>query len=139
MIGKRLILSTLSALALTGCGATASLSRILFTGASFADVEVRGVARGCVPIGGALLGAASSIDPRLGAVGALTPLLRADPLGCMLQVEAPEQPGRFYYVFCDARMEATCQGLPIISPVVVTGRPLGPGGILIPSRVVRDE
>lgn len=126
-------------LASISCGPATSLSRILFTGASFADQEVRGIARGCVPITGAVAEAAGGVDPRVAAIGPLLGILGSDPLGCMLAVEPAGLPGRPYFVFCDARMASVCQSLPVNVAVVVTGRPLGPGGILIPSRVVRDE
>lgn len=134
-------LALATCLLLAGCSALRSFGRVVFTGASFQDQEVHGVARGCVPVTGAIATAAGEGDPRLEALGPLLTLLGHDPLGCILQVERVGQIGEPFFVFCGAQgnMEATCRALPGNQPIVVTGQPIGPGGILVPSRIARDD
>jgi hypothetical protein len=126
-------------LLLAGCSNFASLGRALFTGTSFADLELHGVARGCVPITGAVIETAGGEDPRLAAIGPLLQLLGTDPLGCVLQVEPIGEMGQPFYALCQGEMSRHCAAIPGNQPVVVTGSPIGPAGLLRATRVARDE
>lgn len=117
----------------TGCRSIGSLSRVLFTAETVADVELEGSAGQCVPIAASIAGAASP-DPRAAALLATLGTF-GDPIGCMLQVERVG--GGPFFVLCSAQggMERTCRALPLNGRVRVSGSPIGPGGVLIPTRV----
>ena len=144
MTARRLVVLplALAGCLLAGCGTSfggfRSFGRAIFTGTSFADLELHGVARGCVPITGALAASASN-DPRVAVAGQLLSLLGQDPLGCVLLVEPIGGIGAPFYVLCDGKLTATCAAIPGNQPVVVSGQPIGPGGILRATHVARDD
>ncbi len=140
---------------LTGCGTTlARLGRAVRPGVTLADGEYRGIARGCVPVTGTLLSLAGSADPRIAEAAPLVSFLGIEPVGCILSVEprvatpvvdlgtSPLSLVRPYFIFCsvsDRAVYEQCATLPLNQAVVVTGTPLGTGGVIRPSRIVWNE
>jgi hypothetical protein len=128
---------TCIATSLSGCSAFRNVSRVLFTNASVADLELEGVAAGpCVPVAASVVGSLTT-DPRAAALGPILAALGvADPIGCVLQIERIGE-YRPFFVLCGAQggFEAKCRAIPLHAKVHVSGSPVGPGGMLIPTRV----
>lgn len=133
----------MSSILLSGCRSMNPLrvfTRTLFTGASLQDLEIQGVARDCKPVTAALTAAALD-DDRAEGIAVLAQLLGiADPIGCMLRVDLIGQDDPTF-VFCGVQdgMEERCRKIPLNSMVRVSGKPEGPGGLIIPSRVTWQE
>lgn len=143
MCSRRVLLLAFLALPLlTGCGTINRLTgplgqaaTTLFTSATLADLQLAGVRTGSlVPVqagpGGAstfILGEETHED--------LAGVLGQFPLGVLLPISRIGETSP-WWIFCPAgEMQARCEAIPANARVNFTGRPLGRGGVFLPTRL----
>jgi len=129
-------------LLLTGCGTvsrlTAPLSQAaaaLFTSATLADLQLVGVKTGpLVPVQASPAG--TSFIPGEEAHQELTQLLGEGPsVGVLLPITRVGETTP-WWIFCPAgELQKRCEEIPPNARVAFTGRPLGHGAVLLPTRL----
>lgn len=129
---------------LTGCGTVnrftgplGQAATTLFTSATLADLQMTGVKSGPLipveagPTGASALGAEAQQE--------LAGVLRQASLGVLLPIA---QVGETipWWIFCPAGpLQKQCEEVPANARVTFTGRPIGSGNLLLPSRIRWSE
>lgn len=133
-------LITLAA-ALTGCNTAARLTRpltqaghALFTSATLADLELVGVKSGpLLPIQAGPLDTINLLGEEIPRD--LTDHLGQTPLGVLLPITRVGETTP-WWIFCPAGdFQKRCEEIPSNARVTFTGRPLGHGTVLLPTRL----
>ena len=128
-----LLFLALLAFTVSGCKSMGTFGATMFTGAHLGDLKLEGIKSGpCVPATTLLPGTGNL---PAGVVQALADAVGGQALGSLMPVT---QVGatRPIWIFCAGGAQAlACERIPINAPVVVYGQPLGPVGLILPSRV----
>ena len=132
------VVAGLLAATLTGCGTlnrlTGPLSQAattLFTSATLADLQMTGVKSGpLIPVqAGATSFPGADIQQELASV------LGQAPLGVLLPISRVGETAP-WWIFCPAgELQALCEEIPSNAQVTFSGRPLGRGVVLLPTRL----
>ena len=142
-----LVAALAAALLLTGCGTINRLARpltqaatTLFTSATLADLQMVGVKTGpLVPVQAATAGTSAAIfgpDIRQELAGVLG---QAPPLGVLLPITQVGETTP-WWIFCPAGdLQKLCEEIPANARVAFTGRPLGRGVVLLPTRLTWSD
>jgi hypothetical protein len=133
-----------AAFVFTGCGTVSRLARPLgqaattfFTSATLTDLQMTGVKSGpLIPIQAGAAGA-----PVLGEESRqeLAGVLGQAPLGVLLPIFRVGETTP-WWIFCPAgALQAICEEIPPNARVTFSGRPLGHGAVLLPTRLTWSD
>ena len=136
-------------LVLTGCGTVSRLTAplgqaatALFTNATLADLQMTGVKSGpLIPIQAGDAGTPVVGEEVLGteARQELAGALGQAPLGVLLPISRVGETTP-WWIFCPAgELQAICEEIPPNAQVIFSGRPLGRGAVLLPTRLRWSE
>ena len=128
--------------ALTGCGTVSRLTgplsqaaTTLFTSATLADLQMTGVKSGpLIPVQ-----AGATPAPGADIQQELTSVLGQAPVGVLLPISRVGETTP-WWIFCPAgELQALCEEIPSNAQVTFSGRPLGRGVVLLPTRLTWSE
>lgn len=138
------VVAVLLAATLTGCGTVGRLTgplsqaaTALFTSATLADLQLKGIKSGpLIPVqagaaGTSVLGAETRQD--------LASVLGGAPLGALLPISRVGETTP-WWIFCPAgTLQTICEEIPPNAQVTLSGHPLGHGAVLLPTRLTWSD